>query len=124
MATCFCKFMLDSVARCFYVLNMPRKRTSEPIHGPATRLVRERSGFSVGGFVEALRLECDIKVTSQTISNIEAGRRNPSPELLDAMAHVLRCRKTDLLRCPTEGDGCSYHGTDKPYVRSFQRAAA
>lgn len=110
---------------------MPRKRTSEQVHGPAHRRIRERSGYSVGSFAQAVSDECGFKVTSQTISNIEAERRNPSPELLDAMAHVLRCKKAELLRCPNHGpDGdCPHrHVHDDapartPYVRTFERTA-
>lgn len=89
---------------------MPPKR-SDRINGAAHRVFRERSGYTVTGYAVAIAKQCDVWVNSQHISNIESDRRNPSPELLNAMLHVLSVPRAALLRCPG-CPGCRDVGDD------------
>jgi transcriptional regulator with XRE-family HTH domain len=66
-------------------------RRSVKVNPHSLRAIRERSGLSVSAFATL------CMVRSQTISNIEAGRRQPSPELLDRMARALVVPKLALL---------------------------
>lgn len=80
---------------------MPPKRNADRINGAAHRALRERSGYNISQYVRQLWQQVpDIRVNAQHISNIEMGSRNPSPQLIDAMAHVLNVPKAALLRCP------------------------
>lgn len=79
---------------------MPPQRKSDRLNGAAHRALRERSGYNIATYVKALATQADQWVNSQHISNIEADRRNPGPELLDAMTHVLGVPRAALLRCP------------------------
>lgn len=64
------------------------------IHGPMLRWVRDRSGFRVTDLAE--RVDC----LPQTISNIEAGRKNPSPVLLAKICQALAVPVADFVVRP------------------------
>lgn len=64
------------------------------VHGPALRAIRERSGLSVS----ALAQEAEIKQAH--LSNIEAGRRQASPEVVVALAKALRVDQAAILADP------------------------
>lgn len=53
------------------------------VNGASLRAIRERSGWSLGKFAAA------VETKHSHISNLEAGRRKASPELLVRMAKVL-----------------------------------
>lgn len=53
------------------------------INGEALKAIRTRSGWSVGKFASA------VGTKHSHISNIEAARRQASPELIRRMAEVL-----------------------------------
>lgn len=62
----------------------------------AVRALRERSGMTV----TALALAAGIKQAH--LSNIEAGRRNASPEIVKAIASALRVELPAILSDPAE----------------------
>lgn len=53
------------------------------VNGQSLRVIRERSGWSPSRFA------VKVQTTPGHLSNIEAGRRQASPELLARMAKVL-----------------------------------
>lgn len=53
------------------------------INPDSLRALRERSGWSVSRFATA----CEI--STSYLSNIEAGRKNPKPEIISRMKDVL-----------------------------------
>ena len=60
------------------------------LHGPAVKHIREALGIKAGRFA----VECDI--SPGYLSNIEAGRKQPSEEVISAMALRLGVPKDDL----------------------------
>lgn len=62
----------------------------------ALRTIRERSGFTVTALAE----EAGIKQAH--LSNIEAGRRNASPEVIKALASALKCDLPAILADPAK----------------------
>lgn len=66
-------------------------------NGAAIRVIRERSGVSVGKLVADLA-EHDIQVHPDHIRNIELGHRQPSEVLLAGIARALRTPVTALIR--------------------------
>jgi transcriptional regulator with XRE-family HTH domain len=64
------------------------------IHGPALREIRERSGLSVSALAES------AGIRQPHLSNIEAGRRKPSPEVIVALAKALKCDLVCILADP------------------------
>lgn len=60
--------------------------------------LRERSGFTKSEFARA------IGVSAPHITDIEAGRRGPSPSLLLEMAKVLKVPLPAILADPATGD--------------------
>lgn len=74
---------------------------AERINHEALRTIRQRSDFdTLTSFAKALRDEEGVDVDPDHLSNIELGRKNPSPSLLSAMARVLRVTRTTLLAHP------------------------
>jgi transcriptional regulator with XRE-family HTH domain len=61
----------------------------------ALKVIRERSGFTVTGLAEAAGAK------QSHLSNIEAGRRNASPELIVALAGALKVDLPAILCDPT-----------------------
>lgn len=55
-------------------------RSTRRVHGPAVRAIREALGIKHGEFA----VSCDI--TPGYLSNIEAGRKQPSPAVAVALA--------------------------------------
>lgn len=53
--------------------------------------LRERSGYSKSHFAR------DVGISTGTLSDVESGRRNPSPDLLKRMAAVLKVPLPALL---------------------------
>jgi|GEM_PF-1591550 len=68
------------------------------INGVALRTIRERSGMSLS----ALAASAGIK--HPHLSNIEAGRRNASPELAQALARALKVELLAILADPTSDE--------------------
>lgn len=66
------------------------------INGPALRTIRERSGVTQ----TALATAAGIKRSH--LSNIEAGRRNASPDIAIAMAKALKVDLPAILADPAE----------------------
>lgn len=66
------------------------------INGAALTAIRERSGMKIARLSEA------SGVDRTTISNIEAGRRNASPEVAVALASALKVELPALLADPAE----------------------
>lgn len=66
------------------------------VNGAAVRSIRSLSGYSVVAFATA------VGVKPAHISNIEAGRRGVSPELLDAMARATGQPKAAFLAVPVK----------------------
>lgn len=60
----------------------------------ALRAIRERSGMSVTALAESAGIK------QAHLSNIEAGRRNASPEVIKALASALACELPAILRDP------------------------
>lgn len=60
--------------------------------------LRERSGYSKSHFCR------DVGISTGTLSDIEGGRRNPSPALLKRMADVLKVPLPALLYSPAAED--------------------
>jgi transcriptional regulator with XRE-family HTH domain len=60
-------------------------------NGEAIRALRERSGYSTSG------LAAELGIGHSHLSNIEAGRRQPSPALLKEMAGALKVPVVALL---------------------------
>lgn len=83
---------------------MPSKNDADRVaahtNGFAVRDMRIARYYSIVDFAQALSDATGRPINPNTISNIEAGRRDASPELEAAMAHVLRCKVTTLVRCP------------------------
>lgn len=71
------------------------------IHGPALRAIRERSGLSVTATAIAVT-ESGVKLGQAHLSNIEAGRRQASPEVITALARVLKCDLLAIVADPKE----------------------
>lgn len=71
------------------------------IHGPALRAIRERSGLSVTATAAAVT-ESGVKLGQAHLSNIEAGRRQASPEVIAALARVLKCELLAIVADPRE----------------------
>lgn len=61
------------------------------LHGPAVKHIREALGIKAGKFA----VECNI--SPGYLSNIEAGRKQPSEEVITAMALRLGVPKDDLI---------------------------
>lgn len=57
--------------------------TFRKLHGPAVRVIRERTGIKHGIFA----IKCDI--TPGYLSNIEKGLKQPSPAVMRAIADNL-----------------------------------
>lgn len=66
------------------------------IHTAALRAIRERSGYTV----TALAAEAGIKQAH--LSNIEAGRRKASPEVIKALAAALKVELPAILESPRQ----------------------
>lgn len=66
------------------------------INGSALRTIRERSGVSQTALAAAAGIE------RPHLSNIEAGRRNASPELALSLAKALKVDLPSILADPTE----------------------
>lgn len=64
------------------------------IHEYALRTIRERSGMSVTLLAERAGIK------QAHLSNIEAGRRKASEELIVALASALKCDLPSILRSP------------------------
>lgn len=64
------------------------------INPAALRTIRERSGYTV----TALAAEAGIKQSH--LSNIEAGRRKASPEVVKALAAALKIELPAILSAP------------------------
>lgn len=64
------------------------------INPSALREIRRRSGFSVTALAESAGIK------QAHLSNIEAGRRNASPEVIKALANALKCDLPAILSCP------------------------
>lgn len=65
------------------------------INRHALRTIRERSGLSVTGLAEASGIK------QSHLSNIEAGRRQPSAEVVVALAKALKVDLPSILSEPT-----------------------
>lgn len=59
-------------------------------NGPALRVIRERSGLSVRGLLVRLAEDHGVAAHEDHIRNVETGARNAGPELITAIASVLR----------------------------------
>lgn len=66
------------------------------INPAALRAIRERSGYSVTALAE----QAGIKQAH--LSNIEAGRRKASPEVVLALAEALKVPTPAILASPSE----------------------
>lgn len=74
------------------------------INHHALRVIRTRSDIdTLRAFAARLEAEEGCKVNADHLSNIETGKRDPSPTLLRAMARVLRVPLVALLSYP-DGD--------------------
>lgn len=77
---------LTSLPVVAYDLNMAQRR----IHGPAVRVIRERTGIKHGIFA----VQCDI--TPGYLTNIEKGHKQPSPAVAKAIADALGVELSDI----------------------------
>ena len=70
----------------------------------ALKALRERSGLSIKGLAEEAteHLQGEKPVDPNHLSNIEAGRRNPSEQLGVALAKALKVPLTAILADPAE----------------------
>lgn len=70
----------------------------------ALKALRERSGMSIKGLAEAAseHMPGDKAVDPNHLSNIEAGRRNPSEQVGVALAKALKVPQTAILADPAE----------------------
>ena len=66
------------------------------INGPVLRVIRERSGMTVTALAEA------AGIRQAHLSNIEAGRRQPSPDVAVSLARALRVDLPIILKDPDE----------------------
>lgn len=66
------------------------------VNPAALRAIRERSGFSVTGLAEA------AGIRQAHLSNIEAGRRKASPEVIKSLAVALKVDLPAILLAPGE----------------------
>ncbi|MFD3535195.1 helix-turn-helix domain-containing protein [Streptomyces sp. NPDC058664] len=64
--------------------------------GPKIRRRREERGYGLRAFAKA------AQVSHTHLSRIERGLRNPQPEVMGRIAHVLGCEITEIQRDPTE----------------------
>ena len=64
------------------------------IHGPALRVIRERSGLTVTGLAELAGMK------QSHLSNIEAGRRQASEDVIVALARALKTELIAILEDP------------------------
>lgn len=72
---------------------------SMEINPAALRAIRERSGMSVTSCAAAAGIK------QAHLSNIEAGRRKASPEVIVALADVLKIELPAILRSPAPVGG-------------------
>jgi transcriptional regulator with XRE-family HTH domain len=77
---------------------MPTAIFGDRVHGPAIRAIRERSGFSMAAFVDALNEH--LEVSRSHMVRVELGSRGASPELIEAICRVLKVPKPTILACP------------------------
>lgn len=64
------------------------------IHPAALRAIRERSGMTVTSLAE------QSGIRQAHLSNIEAGRRSASPDVIVALAHALKVELPAILKDP------------------------
>ncbi len=69
------------------------------VHGPAVRAIREAIGLSQQKVAE------DVGVSASYLTNIEAGRKQPSPELTRRIADRLTVDVTAFSYMPPEAPG-------------------
>lgn len=72
---------------------MDTNSRSVEVLGPALKLVRSRTGIRTTDLAE------QVGVLPQTISNIESGRKNPSPALWARICASLNIDQTALIVC-------------------------
>ena len=66
------------------------------IHPDALRVIRERSGFTQTGLAAAAGIK------QAHVSNMEAGRRKASPDVIVALASALAVPVTAIIKNPPE----------------------
>lgn len=59
--------------------------TTRRVHGPAVRVIRERTGIKHGIFA------IQVGITPGYLTNIEKGHKQPSPAVARAIADALGC---------------------------------
>jgi transcriptional regulator with XRE-family HTH domain len=64
------------------------------INGAALRVIRQRSGMTVTSLADA------VGIKQSHLSNIEAGRRNASEDVIVGLAAALKCELPAILRDP------------------------
>lgn len=64
----------------------------------ALRAIRERSGMTIASLARA------VGISPDHLSNIEAGRRNPSPDIGVALAKALKVELPAILADPDPDD--------------------
>lgn len=72
------------------------------INGASLRVIRERTGLSVTALADRVSAG-GVSLQQPHLSNIEAGRRNPSPEVAVALAAALEVELAAILLTGPEG---------------------
>lgn len=73
-------------------------------NGPAMRAIRERSELTVRQMCDLLQQQEGLTVHPNTVRNVETNAKGASPQLIGAVARVLKVPKVALLRTPSECD--------------------
>lgn len=66
------------------------------VNGEAVRVIRERSGFTGTALAE------QVGINRAYLSHIEAGRKQPSPDVAKRLAEALKVRLVAILADPSE----------------------
>jgi transcriptional regulator with XRE-family HTH domain len=107
---------------------MPRKVRAHP--KPARRPTfirawRKHRGLTLAQLADRLQVELEVDISEGQLSRIERGETPYSQDILEAIAHVLRCEPADLImRDPTQANAVwSLIDTLKPVEREQAIAA-
>lgn len=73
-------------------------------NGPAIRALRERSELTVRELCELLNEQEGVTVHPNHIRNVETNARGASPQLIGAIARVLKVSKVAILGRPSADD--------------------
>lgn len=83
---------------------MPSRTTHNHVtaHGPAIRALRKRTGWSIAMLAQRVREQSGLTLHTDSLRNIELGRRNASPPLIEALAQALKVDQIAIIATPGE----------------------